>query len=77
MSNTQTKKLTTPDKSIVYYLDGKMHNLEGPAYIPEGDMRRREYYINGLKLTEEAWKSAKRDGDGLPYFKQSGNNMRF
>ena len=77
MSNTQTKKLTTPDGTIVYYLDGKMHNLEGPAYIPEGDMKRREYYINGLKLTEAEWKSAKRDGDGLPWYKSSVAKARF
>jgi antitoxin component YwqK of YwqJK toxin-antitoxin module len=77
MSDTQTKKLTTPDGTIVYYLHGKMHNLEGPAHIPEGDNRRREYYINGIKFTEADWKAAKRDGDGLQYFKQSGNNIRF
>jgi hypothetical protein len=76
MSNTQTKKLKTADGTIVYSLDGKMHNLEGPALIPEGDMRRREYYINGLKFTEEDWKAAKRGGDGLPYYKSSGTKTR-
>jgi hypothetical protein len=77
MSKTQTKKLTTPDGTIVFYLDGKMHNTEGPAYIPEGDMKRREYYLNGIKYSELDWKSAKKDGNGLPWFKQSGINARF
>jgi hypothetical protein len=54
-----------------------MHNLEGPAYIPGGDMRKREYYINGLKYSEADWKAAQKDGDGLPWFKQSGINARF
>ena len=73
MSNTQTKKLKTPDGTIVYYLDGKMHSTEGPAFIPEGDNKRREYYINGIKYSEEA---AKRNGDGLPYYKSSGTKAR-
>ena len=29
--------------------NGKLHNWEGPALIPEGNMRKREYY---LKLKE-------------------------
>lgn len=76
MSNTHTKKLKTADGTIVYSLDGKMHNLEGPALIPEGDNKRREYYINGLKYSEEDWKAAKRGGDGLPYYKVSGTKTR-
>jgi antitoxin component YwqK of YwqJK toxin-antitoxin module len=76
MSNTQTKKLKSPDGTIVYYLDGKMHSTEGPAFIPEGDNKRREYYINGIKYSEEDWKAAKRNGDGLPYYKSSGTKAR-
>jgi antitoxin component YwqK of YwqJK toxin-antitoxin module len=77
MSNTQTKKLVSPDGTIVYYLDGKMHNLEGPAYIPEGNMKQREYYINGIKHTESEWKAAKKGGDGLPWYKSGGAKARF
>jgi hypothetical protein len=40
-------------------------------------MRKREYYINGLKYSEADWKAAQKDGDGLPWFKQSGINARF
>ena len=44
-----SKKLTTADGTIMYTFDGKLHNWEGPALIPEGNNRRREYYINGIK----------------------------
>jgi len=77
MSNTQTKKLVSADGTIVYHLDGKMHNLEGPAYIPEGDMKKKEYYINGIKYTEADWKAAKKGGDGLPWYKSGGAKARF
>jgi antitoxin component YwqK of YwqJK toxin-antitoxin module len=77
MSNTQTKKLISADGTIVYYLDGKMHNLEGPAYIPEGDMKKKEYYINGIKYSEPEWKAAKKGGDGLPWYKSGGAKARF
>ena len=42
---------------------------DGPALIPEGDNRKREYYIYGFKHTEEEWKIAKRSGKGLPWYK--------
>jgi antitoxin component YwqK of YwqJK toxin-antitoxin module len=77
MSNTQTKKLVSPDGTIVYYLNGKMHNLEGPAYIPEGNMKQKEYYINGIKYSEIEWKAAKKGGDGLPWYKSGGAKARF
>jgi hypothetical protein len=44
-----SKKITTADGTIRYIFDGKLHNWEGPALIPEGDNRKREYYINGLR----------------------------
>ena len=37
-----SRKLTRPDGTIMYLFDGKLHNWEGPALIPEGNMRRRE-----------------------------------
>jgi hypothetical protein len=35
-----SKKLTTSDGTIMYTFDGKLHNWEGPALIPEGNNRR-------------------------------------
>ena len=58
----KTKRLKTPDGTIAYYWDNKLHNWEGPALIPEGNIRLREYYIYGIRKTEEEWKEAKRSG---------------
>jgi len=66
------RKLTKADGTIMYMWDGKLHNWDGPALIPEGNMRKREYYINGIKYTEREWKERKRDGSGLPWFKKGG-----
>ena len=52
--------MKTTDGSIVYYLDGKMHNFDGPAYIPQGNKRAAEYYLFGVKYTKEQWESLKR-----------------
>ena len=49
----KTKRLKTPDGTIVYYWDNKLHNWEGPALIPEGNNRLREYYIYGVKYSKE------------------------
>jgi len=65
----KTKRLKTPDGTIAYYWDGKLHNWEGPALIPEGDNRRREYYLYGFLKTEEEWKEARRSGKGMPWYK--------
>jgi len=65
----KTKRLKAPDGTIAYYWDGKLHNWDGPALIPEGNNRLREYYIYGFKHTEEEWREAKRSGKGLPWYK--------
>lgn len=65
----KTKRLKTPDGTIAYYWDGKLHNWDGPALIPEGNNRLREYFIYGVKHTEEGWKEAKRSGKGMPWYK--------
>ena len=44
-----SKKITRADGTIAYIFDNKLHNWEGPALIPEGNNRKREYYINGIK----------------------------
>ena len=49
----KTKRLKTPDGTIAYYWDNKLHNWDGPALIPEGDKRKREYYIYGIPYDEE------------------------
>ena len=51
-----SKKLTKADGTIAYVWEGKLHNWEGPALIPGGDNRKREYHIHGIQYTEENWK---------------------
>ena len=66
-----SRKLTRPDGTIMYLFDGKLHNCEGPALIPEGNMRRREYYLNGIQYTEEKYKEVLKTREGLPWYKGS------
>ena len=44
----QSRKLRKADGTIAYIWDGKLHRWDGPALIPEGDMKRKEYYLYGL-----------------------------
>ena len=68
---SETKKLKTEDGSIVYYWENKMHNWDGPAYIPQGNKRAAEYWLFGVKKTKEQWEDAKKDIHGQPFYKTS------
>jgi hypothetical protein len=72
------RKIKTADGTIIYTWDGKMHNLDGPAYIPQGDNKKAEYYVHGIKYTKERFEEIKKDQTGLPWYKtamgkQDGN----
>jgi len=67
---SETKKLKTKDGTIVYYLDGKMHNFDGPAYLPQGNKRAAEYYVFGVKFTKEQFDNIKKDNNGVPLKQQ-------
>tara|TARA_R110000822_G_scaffold123786_1_gene258298 strand:- start:706 stop:945 length:240 start_codon:yes stop_codon:yes gene_type:complete len=73
----KSRKITTSDGTIMYMFDGKLHNWEGPALIPEGNNRKREYYLNGIKMSEHEYKDALRRREGLPWYKGSSANARF
>jgi len=73
----KSRKITTSDGTIMYMFDGKLHNWEGPALIPEGNNRKREYYLNGIKMSEPEYKDALRRREGLPWYKGSSTNTRF
>lgn len=75
--NFKSKKITTSDGTIMYMFNGKLHNWEGPALIPEGNMRKREYYLNGIKMLESEYKEALRGREGLPWYKGSSAKSRF
>ena len=61
-----SRKLTKADGTVAYVFDNKLHNWEGPALLPQGDTRKREYYLNGIQLTEDQWKEMKKEREGLP-----------
>tara|TARA_Y100000385_G_scaffold120452_1_gene125308 strand:+ start:480 stop:737 length:258 start_codon:yes stop_codon:yes gene_type:complete len=63
------RRIKTPDGTILHSWDGKLHNWDGPALIPQGVRRLREYYLYGIFHTEEEWKEKKRDRTGLPWYK--------
>tara|TARA_B110000261_G_scaffold21174_1_gene21683 strand:+ start:550 stop:807 length:258 start_codon:yes stop_codon:yes gene_type:complete len=66
----KSRKLKKVDGTIAHIWDGKLHNWEGPALIPEGNEKKREYYLYGIQYTEEDHKEAIRQQTGLPWYKQ-------
>tara|TARA_R100000541_G_scaffold46207_1_gene53332 strand:+ start:50 stop:313 length:264 start_codon:yes stop_codon:yes gene_type:complete len=75
----KSQKLKKADGTIAYLWDSKLHNWEGPALIPEGNEKKREYYLYGIQYTEEDHKEAIRQQSGLPWYKQpapKGQNHR-
>ena len=71
----QIKCLKSTDGTIRYVREGKLHNPDGPAVIhPDG---KEEYFINGSSFTQDAWKKAKKDANGLPWYKSGVAKTRF
>jgi hypothetical protein len=52
-------KVKTANKTVCYFIkiDGvnKLHSWTYPAYIPEGDKSKAEYYLFGIKMSKEEW----------------------
>jgi len=65
----QTRRLIKTDGTIAYVWEGKLHSWEGPALIPEGDNKQREYYIHGIQYSHEEWDELKKDRQGIPFYK--------
>ena len=75
---TMYRRLIKPeDGTTVVTFNGKLHNWEGPALIPEGDPKKAEYYLYGIQYTKEQWKAAISDHTGLPWYKNPGSTVRF
>lgn len=66
-----SRKLTQADGTIGYSWDGKLHNWEGPALIPQGIYRLREYWLYGFQLTKDEFQEQRSQRTGLPWFKQA------
>ena len=64
-----SKRLKKPDGTKAIVWEGKLHNWDGPAYIPQGNERKAEYHIYGIKYSKEEWKDRRRQREGLPYYK--------
>ena len=65
----QSKRLKKVDGTIAYIWDGKLHNWEGFALIPEGNNRKGEYHLYGIKMSKGEWNEARKQREGLPYYK--------
>ena len=72
-----SRKITTADGTVMYMFDGKLHNWDGPALVPQGNNRLREYYLNGIKYTEDQWRERLKSREGLPWYKGSSAKARF
>jgi hypothetical protein len=57
---SEVKKMRTTDKTTIYYLDGKIHNWDGPALIPKGNKRLAEYYLFGINTQKSNGKRRKK-----------------
>ena len=53
------KTIKTADGTVMVMFDGKLHNWDGPALIPQGNKRLAEYYLFGIKHTKEQWEEKK------------------
>ena len=66
-------------KTTAYTLEingeNKLHNWEGPALINE-KQKLKEYYLNGIIYDYDMWNEIKKSGEGLPWYKQSGNTIK-
>ena len=70
----RTKRYKSPDGTIRYVCDGKLHNSDGPAVIhPDG---KEEYHINGFQYSKDEFKKIKKDSVGLPWYKSGTAKMR-
>ena len=45
----ESKTITTKDGSIMKIWNKNLHCWEGPALIPEGNNKKREYYLYGIQ----------------------------
>jgi len=58
------KRLKTADGTVMYYLDGKLHNWDDAAVIhPNG---KKEYWMFGYQYTKDEFADRKRDTNGIP-----------
>lgn len=50
----------------------KYHNWDGPAVEPiefEDSKYKKEYYLYGIQMSYDEWSEARKDREGLPWYK--------
>ena len=65
----QSKRLKKADGTIAVVWEGKLHNWDGPALIPQGNNKKAEYHIYGIQYSKSEWTDRRRQREGLPYYK--------
>lgn len=74
MINKESKKVKIADGTVLYYWENKLHNWDGPSKInPDGT---KEYYLHGIKLSEEDYKKRLKERTGLPFYKAANFKQR-
>jgi hypothetical protein len=78
-NSLETKRIKTADGTICNYVNisgiNKMHNWDSAAYIPEGNLRKAEYYLFGIKHTKDQWLEKKSDVNGQPFYKTAAGKQ--
>lgn len=73
MSNSLTKKLKSSDGTIRHLIKigeiYKLHSENGPALIPQGNLKKAEYYLFGIKHSKDQWEDKQKATNGEPFFK--------
>ena len=73
MEKSGTQRLRTSDGTIIHYMNiggiNTIHNWEGAAFIPQGNKRKAEYYVFGIKYSKEKWLEFKKEVNGVPFYK--------
>ena len=68
------KRIKSPDGTVRYIKENKLHNPDGPAVIyPDG---KEEYHLNGFQYSKDDFKKLKKDSVGLPWYKSGAAKAR-
>lgn len=74
-TSLETKRIKTSDGTILNYVNiggiNKLHNIDGAAILPQGNKRSAEYYLFGIRYTRDKWEEAKKNTNGVPFYKTS------
>ena len=69
------KRLRKADGTIIYALNGKVHNWDDAAVIhPNG---KKEYWLFGIQYTKDEFLDRKREEKGIPPVKDPKYDTRF